>query len=263
MQFCSLASGSNGNSHYIGQDDFGLLIDAGLSGKYIKNAMEGIQVPLERVQGILVTHEHTDHIKGVNILSKKLGIPVYGTQETLQATEMKLKLELNRKVVIEKNVPFLLGPFEVIAKPIAHDAVDPVGYIVGTQKHRIAVVTDLGHVSDEMMDTLMTCDVVLMETNHDVEMLKMGSYPYYLKRRILSDHGHLSNDAAADTIVKLAKGGRAKQILLGHLSKENNFPELAYETIKQALHQENIHIGIDIQVSMTHRDQSGALYTLV
>lgn len=263
MQFCSLASGSNGNCHYIGNSNYGLLIDAGLSGKYIRNALENIQIPLERIQGILVTHEHIDHIKGVNVLSKKLNIPVYATALTLEAIEAKLKAPLKHKVVIEKSCQMQIGPFEVYAQPISHDAVDPVGYVIGHDAHKIAVVTDLGYVPLDMLNQLECCDVVLMETNHDEEMLKMGSYPFYLKKRILSNIGHLSNESAAEAIVHLAKKGRAKQILLGHLSKENNFPELAYETVKAALQKENIYIGIDIQVSMTHRDQSGPLYTLI
>ena len=263
ISFCSLASGSSGNSQFIGNKTTKILLDAGLSGKYIREALCGIGVNGEDIDGIVITHEHSDHVKGVGVMMRKYDLPIYLTEGTWNSIKNSIgKINEDKVNIIEKGKEFCIK--DILVKPISisHDAVDPVAYKFVNGEGSVGVLTDLGIYTDEIVDEIKTCDLVMLEANHDIEMLKMGSYPYYLKRRILSSVGHLSNETSGEMASKLVKNGITRNIILGHLSKENNFPELAYETVKNVMESEEIYIGKDIMLNMTYRDKIGGLYVI-
>jgi phosphoribosyl 1,2-cyclic phosphodiesterase len=263
ISFCSLASGSSGNSQYIGNKTTKILLDAGLSGKYIKAGLEGIGVDPNELDGIVITHEHSDHIKGIGVLMRRYNVPIYVTEGTWQGMSQKIgKIDEAKVNIIKNNATFAIKDIEVKAYPVSHDANDPVGYTFENQGSKVGVITDLGHYTDEILTEIRSCDLVMLEANHDVEMLQMGSYPYYLKRRILSNVGHLSNETSGEIACDLVRNGKAKNILLGHLSRENNFPDLAYETVKSIMASEGIIVGDDVMLNMTYRDKIGGLYVI-
>lgn len=233
MELCSLASGSSGNCIFLGTDETSILIDAGVSAKLAESGLHTIGRTLKDIDGILVTHEHSDHIRGIGVMARKLGVPIYGTRGTLEAlrgyTSLgKIDESLYREICADS--PFQIGDMEIVPFEIPHDAAQPVAYRVNAGRKSAAVVTDLGIYTDYIVQNLQGLDAVLLEANHDVRMLQAGSYPYYLKQRILSSHGHLSNENAGRLLCRILHD-HLKCVYLGHLSQENNYEALAYETV--------------------------------
>lgn len=253
MIFCSLYSGSSGNSIFVGNNNSKVLIDAGMSGKHIENALKEIEENPNGLDGIFITHEHIDHIKGVGVLSRKYNIPIYANAETwdkLKGTignvkEENIKIITNNKIEIKD---MLITRFD-----IPHDAVKPSGYTVEINNKKVGIATDLGHFTKEISDNIKDCEVILLESNHDIEMVKFGPYPYSLKRRILSNVGHLSNEDCGRAIIEIM-GDKQKKIILGHLSHNNNYPDLAYETVKNILLEEKMSLEKDIFLELARRD---------
>jgi len=264
LYFCSLASGSSGNCQYIASDTTGLLLDAGLSGKYINQGLEDIQANIDQLAGLLITHEHSDHVKSAGILMRKYKIKLYVTQLTYERIAHKLgKYSEDLVVIIDKNKKFQVGDLWVEAFSVSHDAVDAVAYTFSKDDNKIAVITDLGHVPFEVLNQMMDCQLVMLESNHDVDMLNAGPYPYPLKRRILSDKGHISNVAAAEAIVRiLSLNSCLSHVILGHLSQDNNTPALAYETVKAILEENDLLVGEHIGLDMAYRNRVGRLYKI-
>lgn len=263
IHFCSLASGSSGNCQYIRSKGTRILLDAGLSGKYIKSALEKLDVNLSDVDGILISHEHSDHIQGVGVLQRKYGLKIYANEKTFKAMQPKIgDIDLNQVVLFDNYKPFAIKDLWIEPYSISHDSVDPVAYCIRSEQAQIGIATDLGQMDLILLQALKEMDFVLLESNHSVEMLTAGKYPYYLKRRILSEVGHLSNDTCGSTITQLVEAGRVKNVLLGHLSKENNMPELAYETVKSIVEEAGIRVGEDLAIEMTYRDRIGPLYRI-
>ncbi|MCC5909418.1 MAG: MBL fold metallo-hydrolase [Clostridiaceae bacterium] len=260
VHFCSLASGSSGNCHFISNGEEHLLIDAGLSGKRIQNKLQEIGFDPSKLTGILVSHEHHDHICGVGILSRRYNLPIYANEATWGAMETKVgKIQQENIKIFQTEEEMNIGQLNILPYNISHDAVEPVGFSVKSNKVKISVTTDLGCINEGIIDKIKDSNLVVLESNHDVDMLKAGGYPYHLKRRILSDFGHLSNEAAGNAIVDLVKKN-VKHILLAHLSKDNNFPELAAMTVKNILDTNKITIGKDILVDLPVRDKISNLY---
>ena len=234
MNLCSIASGSSGNCIYTGTDKAGILIDAGISAKRIEQGLASIDRNIKEIKGIFVSHEHSDHIKGLGVLARKHHIPIYGTKGTLEAVKNTSSLgsideDLYRVIQAEEDVvieDLVIKPFR-----ISHDAAEPVAYRMECGIKSAAVATDLGFYNQTVVDKLQKLDVLLLESNHDIHMLQVGSYPYQLKRRILGDRGHLSNESAGKLLCHLLHDD-LKAVFLGHLSKENNYDELAFETVK-------------------------------
>lgn len=234
MNLCSIASGSSGNCIYTGTDKAGILIDAGISAKRIEQGLASIDRNIKEIKGIFVSHEHSDHIKGLGVLARKHHIPIYGTKGTLEAVKNTSSLgvideDLYRVIHAEEDVvidDLVIKPFR-----ISHDAAEPVAYRMECGTKSAAVATDLGFYNQTVVDKLQKLDVLLLESNHDIHMLQVGSYPYQLKRRILGDRGHLSNESAGKLLCHLLHDD-LKAVFLGHLSKENNYDELAFETVK-------------------------------
>ncbi len=229
-RFCSLYSSSSGNSTYIGSAKTAILVDAGVSAKKLKEALLGREIDPSTLGGIFITHEHSDHINGMRILASTYKIPVYATEGTLAF------LEENGKVT--NKFPYEVIPYEgmqvgdIFIKPFRtpHDSRESCGYRIEMPGDvRAAIATDIGKITDEIRENIIDCQLVMLESNHDIGMLQNGIYPYALKRRILSDVGHLSNIACAEMTAELVSKGTSR-IYLGHLSKDNNFPDLAYQT---------------------------------
>lgn len=263
MEFCSLASSSSGNSQYIASKDTKILLDAGLSGKYIKNSLVNIDVNIDDIDAMLITHEHMDHIKGVGVLMRRHNIPIYLTEGTWLGLSDKIgKVDMSKVHIIKNNEIFDIKDLQIRTHKVTHDANDPVAYSLTDGKNSIGIMTDLGDYNQELLKELRKCDLVMLEANHDEEMLKTGSYPYSLKRRILSEFGHLSNDISGEIAMDIVKYGSTKHILLGHLSRENNFPELAFETVKCILENAGLKLGHDVMLNMTYRDKISQYYRL-
>lgn len=257
IKFCSLYSGSSGNSIFISSGKTKLLIDSGLSGKKIIEALVSIGENPSELSAILVSHEHSDHIRGAGIVSRKFDVPIYANENTWQAMELDLgPISLKNKVYFNTGREFEIGNILVKAFPIPHDAAEPVGFNFFVDNRKITTATDIGHMNRELLTYFEGSDFLLIESNHDVEMLKMGPYPWPLKKRIMGDRGHLSNEMAGKVIAYLAQNGTRK-FVLGHLSKENNFPELAYQTVCNILREKNIDIEKDIMLSIALRDRAG------
>lgn len=253
LTYASIASGSCGNCHYISSKDTSILIDAGLSGKKIETNFKNLDIEIEKIKAIFITHEHKDHILGAGILSRRYNIPIYANEKTWQSMQKDLgKIKDENMKVLESGKKLDLDEMQITSFKINHDASDPVGYKIEYKNKSASIATDTGKIDDDMKKIIKGSNLVVLESNHDVEMLKMGSYPYYLKRRVLSNIGHLSNEHAADFCVELVKSG-TKQILLAHLSKENNFPELAYETVKGILKMQGIEAQRDVLLNVLKR----------
>jgi phosphoribosyl 1,2-cyclic phosphodiesterase len=234
INLCSITSGSSGNCIYIGSANTHLMIDAGISGKKIENGLNQIGLKTSEMNGILVTHEHSDHIGGLGVLARRYGIPIYATHGTIQAIRQSKSVgvipdELYREIEADKE--FEIDELTVHPFTVSHDAAQPVAYRVSRGDKSIAVATDLGKFDDYTIDNLKDLDVLLLEANHDINMLQVGGYPYYLKQRILSDRGHLSNELSGRLLERVICD-KLKAVVLGHLSKENNYEELAYETVR-------------------------------
>jgi phosphoribosyl 1,2-cyclic phosphodiesterase len=262
IKFCSLYSGSSGNSLFISSGDTRLLVEAGLSGKKIIEALCSIGEKASEIDAILVSHEHSDHIRGAGILSRKFNLPIYASQGTWKAMEKMIGPVLERnKMIFSSYKPFQIGDITVTPFPIPHDANEPVGYSFCASGKKVTVATDIGHISMDLLNNFANSDLLLLESNHDVEMLKIGPYPWPLKKRIASEQGHLSNEAAGEVVAYLAQKG-TKRFLLGHLSKENNFPELAYQTVCNALYEKCLEAGTDVAVDVALRDHVGRVIEL-
>ncbi len=265
MRMVSIASGSSGNCIYVGTDKTHILIDAGISNKRIEAGLHEAGLSGKELSGILITHEHSDHIKGLGILARKYEIPVYGTKKTLEAVASMKSLgdipaECFRE--IRPDVDFTVGDLTVEPFHIDHDAADPVAYRVSGEKKSVAVATDMGHYNEYVVDHLLGLDAILLEANHDVRMLETGPYPYYLKMRILGDYGHLSNENSGRLLSRVLHDG-IRHIFLGHLSKENNYEDLALETVKLEINESDTpYRAGDFPISVAHRDRMSEIIHL-
>lgn len=237
LKFCPLFSSSSGNSVYIGDNSGGILVDVGRSAKQTDLMLKKIGVNTDTIKGIFITHEHTDHINGLNVFAKKHKIPIYAATGTLEALKRKGILTCEHIDVAINNC---IDVADMCIKPIktSHDCADGRGYVItgcdGVSK--IAIATDTGYISPSLLSDITGCKLVYLESNHDVDMLRTGPYPFQLQKRILSDIGHLSNDACSDALRALVNKG-STHFVLAHLSQENNTPTIAYETATKALRE--------------------------
>lgn len=244
-RFCPLFSGSSGNCTYIGASGGGILVDAGVSAKGITAALEQLEVSPADLQAIFVTHEHSDHVRGLKVFAGKNHIPIYASGLTIEALEAGGLYDSRTEARVINGAPVELPHMRVTRFSTSHDCPGSSGYVVETEDGRkMAVCTDLGYVSDEVRAAITGCDLVLLESNHDVMMLQNGPYPYYLKRRILSDNGHLSNTGCAAELGGLIQAG-ATRLVLGHISRENNYPALALASARAALTDGGFHENVD------------------
>ena len=263
MKFCSLYSGSSGNSIFIASDNTRVLIDAGLAGKKIDEALKHIGEEASSIDGIFITHEHIDHIKGVGVLSRKYDIPIYANDNTWAVMEKNIgKIKEHNIRIMDRRSSIAIKDLEIRSFNIPHDAIAPVGYTVSYAGKNASVVTDFGVFTEEIRDNIIDSDIILLESNHDVNMLRMGPYPYKLKLRVLGENGHLSNEDCGSAIVSLLKNDKKKQIVLGHLSGTNNHPDLAYQTVVDVLSANGIRPGDDVILQLASRHNPSEIILL-
>ena len=257
LELCSIASGSSGNCICVGSDDCHVLIDAGISGKRIENGLNAIDLTSRDMQGILITHEHIDHIAGLGVMARRYGLPMYATEDTIHAikqTSSVGRIDESLFHVIQPQEAFEIGDLHITPISISHDAADPVAYRIEKGDRKVAVVTDLGTYDDAIVSQLQNLDILLLEANHDIHMLEVGVYPYPLKRRIMGDRGHLSNERSGQLLGELLHD-KFGTVILGHLSKENNYEELAYESVRQEVDMgENPYKASDFPMLVAKRD---------
>lgn len=248
IEFTTLASGSNGNCVYIGTDNTKILIDAGLSGVKIENCLKDINVEPDQLDAIFITHEHADHVDGVGVLSRRYNLPIYATEGTWSNMPKKIGdiVSKNKKIVYaDENI--ILNDLYLTPFAIPHDAKEPVCYSVNWNNIKISVATDIGHVTKNVIENIRHCDAIILESNHDITMLKNGAYPYPLKERILGKYGHLCNDISAK-LLACVMNDKLKNVFLSHISRENNTPDLAYLTFKNTLEEFGIKVKKDVEL---------------
>lgn len=260
LQFCSFASGSSGNCYLVRSDETAILIDAGISGKRIFQGLSDTGTPMEDVSALLVTHEHIDHVKSLPIVSKKLpNVFIYANEATWGSIERPVAEEKRR--TFHTGCEFQIEDLTIRPFAIPHDAAEPVGFSIYHQDSQISIVTDVGHITDEIFEEIIDADLLLLEANHEEEILLMGRYPYPVKRRILGEHGHLSNVNAGKCLGKLIRRSQKKrQVLLGHLSHENNDPSVALLAVRNTLMEQDIIPGNDLKLEVVLRDCCSCLY---
>ncbi|MGD6858209.1 MBL fold metallo-hydrolase [Bacillus infantis] len=243
LHFSVLASGSTGNAIYVEADGQSFIVDAGLSGKQMEALIKQIDRSLGNLSGILVTHEHSDHIKGVGIVARKYGLPIYANEKTWQAMNGLIgEVPLDQKFTFDMETVKSFGSLDIESFGVSHDAAEPMFYIFHHQGKKLALITDTGYVSDRMKGIIKNADAFVFESNHDVQMLRMGRYPWNIKRRILGDFGHVSNEDAALAMSEVA-GDNTKSIYLAHLSQDNNIKDLARMSVSQTLESRGILVG--------------------
>ena len=262
LHFQSFGSGSSGNCYYIGNASNGILIDAGLGVRSIRKNLRNIGLDFENIWGIFVTHDHADHIKAVGPLGEKHLIPIYSTRlvhEGIQRSYCVTEKLYSSRKFIEKNETVAVGDFKITAFSVSHDSTDSVGYTVEYENKRFTIATDLGFVTDEVAEHLAQADYIVLEANYDEQMLHQGKYPVYLKDRVSSLTGHLSNDQAG-AFLSENYCEKWKHIFLCHLSRENNFPELAYTTVQNHLENRQIEVGVHVELVTLDRLVPSELY---
>lgn len=260
MKFCSLASGSSGNCYLIKSEETSILVDAGISGKRIMEGLEETGTPPDSISAVLVTHEHIDHVKSLPVLTKRIpDLMVYANEKTWDNIERPVAHE--RRKFFETGETFDLGGFNIRSFSVPHDAADPVGFSISSGDRKISIVTDAGWITDEIYREINDADLLLIEANHEREMLLMGRYPYQLKQRILGDEGHLSNVSAGEALCRIVSNReKRRQVLLGHLSAENNDPNVALLTVENTLMEQEIYMGGDLKISVASRHERGPLF---
>lgn len=261
FNFCSLYSGSSGNSLFVESENTKLLIDAGVSCKKIENALNDINIDPSSLDGILITHEHIDHVQSLGTISKKYDLPVYVNQQTLDAMpKQKDKISEKNIKLFKISDKFEIGDLSINPFSIPHDAANPCGFNILNQNKKISIATDIGHMTNDILKNLEESLFIMLESNYDPEVLRCSSYPFHLKSRIAGPTGHLPNEMAGKTISHLLKSG-LKNAMLGHLSKESNFPELAYQTVLDELISNNYNEN-SLKLSVASRDSHSKIINI-
>lgn len=251
LHFSVLASGSTGNALYVGTEKEKLLVDAGLSGKAMDALFQQAELNIRDISGILVTHEHSDHIKGLGVLARKYDLPIYANEKTWRAMEHSIgNVPTAQKFIFSAGETKTFGDIDVEAFGVSHDAAEPMFYTFHHNGRKLALITDTGYVSDRMKGVIKGANAFVFESNHDVEMLRMGRYPWSVKRRILSDVGHVSNEDAALAMADVITDA-TKHIYLAHLSLDNNMKELARMSVTQVLESKGFAVGDTFEVHDT------------
>ena len=274
LGICSLASGSSGNCYLVKSAKTAVLVDAGISARQIKQKLATLGMGLDDISAVLITHEHSDHIKSLPVLCKGAGFKLIASEGTLNAIKDVCAYQKQSFNPVDwggetqcfcPGDSFQIGDIEIRSYPLSHDAAQPAGYMFSREGASIAIVTDTGVMTDEILGRICGCDLFVLESNHDESMLRVGPYPWFLKQRILSDRGHLSNEAAAKALVNILQAENAERgrtVLLAHLSKENNFPQMALATVNNILEQEGFEPGRSAEIYTLSREEISPMYTV-
>jgi len=259
MDIQVLASGSAGNATLVKMGDANILVDVGISARRVKKSLADVGVAVEDLDGVLITHEHSDHVSGLPTLSRKYNLPVYARPATWDAIDRQA-VSAGMPTGCRRNLTDSLDINHVKIEPfgISHDAADPVGFCFHHGRRKCALATDLGFVTDSVKKALALSDALVLEANHDIDLLKQGSYPWFLKQRILSNRGHLANIDAGWTLARLERKPCC-HVFLAHLSQENNRPEIAEKTIATVLTEQGLKLGVDVTLHITYPDRTAGL----
>jgi phosphoribosyl 1,2-cyclic phosphodiesterase len=264
LKFLSLASGSSGNCYYVGTDNYGVLLDAGISVRSLKKVLKENGIGLEQIMAVFITHDHADHIRSVGGLGEKCGIPVYATEKVHAGIDSSAyadeKLYTSRRI-IEKEIAVYIKDLKITAFDVPHDANDCVGYLITYKGNKLVLATDVGHIDEKVGEYIRIANHLIVEANYDREMLLQGKYPSFLKQRISNGTGHLCNSEIADFLAANFDL-HLKNIWLCHLSKDNNHPELACKTVEMAMQQYGIRIGKDVNLIALKRTTPSEMYIL-
>jgi len=259
LAFSVLASGSTGNAFYIESEQERFLVDAGLSGKQLDRLFQNIQVNPNKLTGILVTHEHSDHIKGLGIIARKYNLPIYANEKTWKAMENSIgKIALDQKFLFATEEVKTFGDMEIESFGVSHDAAEPMFFTFRHGGKKVSLVTDLGYVSERIKKTVEASDAYIFEANHDVEMLRVGRYPWNVKRRILGDSGHISNEDSGLALTDIIDNN-TKRVYLAHLSQDNNMKDLARMSVDNVLTER----GITLDLRDTDPKEATPLYEVI
>lgn len=259
MHFSVLASGSTGNAIYVETKEHSFLVDAGLSGKQMEGLFAKIGRDIGKLSGLLVTHEHSDHIKGIGVLARKYKLPIYANQKTWGAMEGHIgEIPTDLKFTFDMETVKSFGSLDIESFGVSHDAAEPMFYVFHHEGRKLVLITDTGYVSDRMKGIISNANAFVFESNHDVQMLRMGRYPWSIKRRILSDVGHVSNEDAAIAMSEVI-GDETKRIYLAHLSLDNNMKDLAKMSVTQTLKEQGIIVGEQVDLYDTDPKNPTAL----
>lgn len=255
LGFYPIASSSKGNCYLIKSEETVILLDAGISGTRINSALKNVNLDIKKVDGLLITHEHVDHMQGASrVLSASLDCKLYCSEGTKEAIYPKLKcIEVDRVDIVSKNQIFMVGDIEVRAFALSHDANEPLGYSFKKNGKKITVVTDTGILTEEIDEAIADSDILVIESNHEVNILLYGRYPYKVKHRILSDEGHLSNELCGEGVCRFLENqteDKVPYVFLAHLSKENNTPGQAILTVKNILEEKDYYVGRDLRMGV-------------
>lgn len=263
MRLCSIASGSSGNCIYAGNNNTHVLVDVGISGKRIEQGLNVLGLTGNDIDGILITHEHSDHISSLGVMARRYGIPIYATAGTIRgifATKSLGNIDESLFHVIAGGSSFDINDLRINSVNVSHDANEPVAYRINSGRESVGVCTDLGVYDEQIVECMSGLDALLIEANHDINMLQVGKYPYSLKQRILGDKGHLSNETCGKLLCKLLHDD-LNNIYLGHLSAENNYAELAYEAVRLEIMMDRCNYSPgDFNIKVAKRDDISEIY---
>ena len=262
LKICSIASGSSGNCIYAGSDSTHILIDAGISGKRISEGLSAIGISPAQISAIFVTHEHSDHIKGLGVMSRKYRIPIYASELTWNKIKESTLCGIIDETLFNRIVPdqnFVINDITVHPFRTQHDAVDPLCYTLSKNGRKISVATDLGCYNEYILGKIAGSDILFIEANHDIEMLQNGSYPVFLKKRILGEKGHLANNTTVRLISEICHEN-LKCVVLGHLSRENNDPRIAHDSVKVEIDSFTLKTGQQIKLAVAEREKSSEVF---
>jgi phosphoribosyl 1,2-cyclic phosphodiesterase len=263
LNFCSLSSGSSGNCYYLGNESHGILIDAGISATSIRKFLKNMDIPIQTIMGVLITHNHIDHIRGLEVLTRKNSLPAFTTEKiwkSILSPKTKISKDCIREIALQKI--FHLAGFDIEAFPVFHDAPETIGFHICAGNKKVTIVTDLGHICQTAAPYIKAANLLVIESNYDEEMLINGRYPHFLKARIKSDNGHLGNMQTSVFLADIISDNHS-HICLAHLSKNNNTPEKALNTLHQTFSERGVILNGRLQVSILNRNLPGEMIRLI
>jgi phosphoribosyl 1,2-cyclic phosphodiesterase len=262
LNFCSLSSGSSGNCYYLGNEFHGILIDAGISSTSIRRFLKKMNISIQTIMGVLITHNHIDHIKGLEVLTRRDHLPAFTTRaiwKSILNPKVKITRDCIREVPLQQK--FHLAGFDIEAFPIFHDAPETIGFHICSGNKQITIVTDLGHICETSSNYIRATNLLVIESNYDEQMLSTGTYPQFLKTRIKSDHGHLGNQQVSGFLAEIFNDNLS-HICLAHLSKNNNTPEKALQTLQQTFSERGIKLNELQRILVLNRTSPSEMITI-
>ena len=263
LNFCSLSSGSSGNCYYLGNEFHGILIDAGISATSIRKFLKEINISMQTIMGVLISHNHIDHIRGLEVLTRRNTLPAFTTGkvwDSILSPKSKISRDCIREIPMQKI--FHLAGFDIEAFPVNHDAPETIGFHICAGDKKITIVTDLGHICETVAPYIKASNLLVIESNYDEEMIVNGQYPHFLKARIRSDHGHLGNHQTAEFLADNIHEN-LNHICLAHLSKNNNTPEKALQTLQKTFSEKGITLNSQQRISILNRNTPTEMITLI